>query len=154
MNLIVNQIEQEEKSYFYQKIQDNATPTTIGLQGSYTPILGTRINSELTNFTAEASTLTYKGTSTKKFKLSACFTWEAGGTLNDVYKIAFIKNGSTELGKVEGTLDNSLAWPRNTSLEAIVELATDDTIECLVTNEDGTQSVIIIDMLFVAIDIN
>jgi L-fucose isomerase-like protein len=147
--LNVSSINSESFAYFFQRIQGNATESPIDTMGDYEPVIGTRINDQMVNFTAGASQITYDGLVTQTFKLSGSFTWEAASTLNNVYKIAFVKNGVTVLAEVRGSLDNSLNWPRNTSLEAVVSLATNDYVECLVTNADGTQNVIVIDMLLV-----
>jgi hypothetical protein len=150
MALEVNGICNEALSYLFQRIQDNTTSSPIGTIDQYEPIIGTRINDLLVNFTAQASTLTYTGANTQMFRLSASFAWEAASTLSDVYKIAFFKNGTTLIGEVRALLDNALPYPRNTSLNAIVELAQNDTIECKVTNTETTQDIVIADMLLTA----
>jgi hypothetical protein len=154
MTLVTENIETEGLSCFYQKIQDNSTNTPIAIVSTYYPITGTRVNSELVNFTAQASTLTYTGAKTRRFRISGSFSWEAGSTLSDVYKMALVKNGTTVIGEIRALLDNALPYPRNSSIDGIVELAQNDTIECMVTNEEGTQDVLIIDMLLVGGSIN
>ena len=43
-------------------------------------------------------------------------------------------------------LDNSVGYPRNSSLNAILELSENDTVEIKVTDLDGDQAYLLIDL--------
>jgi len=150
--LTVGGLEVGSASYFYQKIQDNAINTPIPVQNTFYSITGTRINTVLNNFTAGAGALTYTGSVTRKFLVNAVLTWEAGSTLFHLYTIGIFKNGVID-GYLTGALDNSTGYPRNIALTGIVELATNDTIELRVTDTDGDQDLLVINMLFNAVSV-
>lgn len=155
---IVNEVEKNEMilynpSYGFETIQDNAVATALPIIDTFYPITGARAQPFLEEFEVDGTALKYIGVGTKRFSLSASFSWEADGTLNKIYKVCFMKNGAINVGEVRAALDNSNVWPRNVGLESIVELETDDTIECQVANIENTQGIIVIDMLMKVIDI-
>ena len=144
-SLKVNGLPVGNPSYFFQEIQDNVTATPIITQGDYESIIGARIDKELQDFTSGAFALTYIGLLTKKFKISASITHESGSTLFHQYSLAIFKNGILQT-KIISALDNSVGYPRNTSLNAIIELSENDTIELKVTDLDGDQSYLLMDL--------
>lgn len=147
MALEVESITVESGTNFYQSIQNNGSETVINTIDQYEIITGNRVEHLINNFIVENSGLKYIGNNTVKILLNASVTWEAAGTLNALYKIGIFKNG-LNLGKMEGSLDNSNAWPRNVGFNSLIELSTNDFIDIRVTNENNTQGVIIIDLLF------
>jgi len=142
----------ENGTYFFQTIQDNASETVFTIQDNYEIIVGNRLEPQINNFVVEGAGLKYIGLNPIKILMTGAVTWEAGGTLNAHYKIGIFKN-SVISGKVEGTLDNSNAWPRNVSFNGIVDLVTNDIIDIRTANETNTQSVLIIDLLFTGVSI-
>ena len=147
MPLEIDSIIVENPTLFFQTIQDNASETSLPTVDVYESIVGNRTEVLLSNFVVVGTSLKYIGENPIKLMFNCAVAWEAGGTLNARYKIALFKNG-TSSGKVEGTLDNSNAWPRNVSLNGIVDLIEDDILDLKVSNESNTQSVLIIDLLF------
>ena len=147
MPLEIDNIDAQNESYFFQTIQDNASETPLPIQDTYEIVVGNRLEPQINNFIVEGTGLKYVGLIPIKLTVTGSTTWEAGGTLNAHYKIGIFKNG-VSLGKVEGTLDNSNAWPRNVGFNAIVDLVTNDVIDIRTANEDNTQSVLIIDLLW------
>ena len=145
--LEVNGIIVENGTYFFQTIQDNASETALPIQDNYEIVVGNRVEPQMSNFIVEGSGLKYVGLIPLKVSINSSVTWEAGGPLNAHYKIGIFKNGVSQ-GKVEGTLDNSNAWPRNVGFNAIVDLVTNDVIDIRTANENNTQSVLIIDLLW------
>jgi hypothetical protein len=140
-------------SYAFETIQNNAVPTPLAVADTYYPITGARTQPFLNDFVVDGTALKYTGTATKKFSVSASFSWEADGTLNRVYKVCFMKNGTSNEGEVRAALDNSNVWPRNVGLESVVELATNDTIECQVNDSTDNQGILVIDMLLKVVNI-
>ena len=144
-------------SYFYQKIQANAFPTDIAVINTYYPIEATptpivRTNVELLDFVPLGSQLKYINPITRKFKITATFSAESDGTLLDIYRYGIFKNDVLQ-GYVTVPLDNSVGYPRNTTVTALIEMVENDLVECRVLNTEGIQGVIIFDMLLTAISI-
>jgi len=149
---VVEQLNSElssAKSFFFQTIQDNTTVTDLPVVDQYESIAGARTEHQIKDFVVDGNSMKYTGLNDKKILINGSSTWEAGSTLNAHYKMAIFVN-SVKIAKVEGTLDNSNAWPRNVSFNAIVDVSTDDKIEVMTANETNDQSVLIIDLLICA----
>ena len=114
--------------------------TTIVTAGVYVKVAGSTTADNLSNLTHPANNrLTYTGTATRKFVVTAALSFHGGAT-ND-YKFAFHKNGSSILSSSiissTGTGTGNLA---HVSCQCIVELAINEYIEMFVTCADGTNS--------------
>ena len=114
--------------------------TTIATAGVYAKVAGSTTADNLSNFTHPANNrLTYTGTATRKFAVTAALSFH-GNSTND-YKFAFHKNGSSILSSSiissTGTGTGNLA---HLSCQCIVELAINEYIEMFVTNADATNS--------------
>jgi hypothetical protein len=116
------------------------TATSIGTAGTFVKVGGTTTAGFLSNFTHPASNrLTYTGTATRKFLLTAALSFHGTGT-ND-YKFAFHKNTSSLLSpSIVSTTGSGTGDLAHVSIQTIVELATNDFIEVFVTNADATNS--------------
>jgi len=134
------------KTSYFQKVQANAVETIINVQGQYESIAGTRIDVELIDFVVVGGALKYTGLNPLKVNVSACATWEAGGTLFQQYRIGIFKNNVLQCF-LTGALDNTIGYPRNISLIAPLNIVEDDEIEIKVTNIDDTQDILIIDFI-------
>jgi len=144
-------------SYFYQKIQGNLFATDIAIINTYYPIVATptpivRTNVELLDFVAVGSQLKYTNPIVRKFNIIASFACDSDGALLDIYRYGIFKNDVLQ-GYLSVPLDNSVGYPRNTTLTALVELAENDLIEVRILNTEGTQGIIVYDMLLTAISI-
>ena len=114
--------------------------TTIATAGVYAKVAGSTTADNLSNFTHPANNrLTYTGTATRKFAVTAALSFHGNGT-ND-YKFAFYKNGSSILSSSiissTGTGTGNLA---HVSCQCIVQLAINEYIEMFVTNADATNN--------------
>ena len=114
--------------------------TTIVTAGVYVKVAGSTTADNLSNLTHPANNrLTYTGTATRKFAVTAALSFH-GNSTND-YKFAFHKNGSSILSSSiissTGTGTGNLA---HVSCQCIVELAINEYIEMFVTNADATNS--------------
>ena len=93
----------------------------------------------MSNFTSASNTLTYTGTTTRKFFVSAALAFHGDST--DEYNFVIYKNGAvvvTSKISVTGKGTNDLA---HVSCQCIVELATTEFIEVFVTNTSTTNDV-------------
>jgi hypothetical protein len=135
-----------------QYFQNNLTNSSgITTQNVYVNVSGaTRLDGELQDFTTQATTMTYTGVQTRMFQVIFNCNWEADGPQSNLYQLGVHKNGILNgPSQMVGKLDNTLAnYPRNVSTNAFITLSTNDTISIRVRNLDGTQDVIISDMIF------
>jgi hypothetical protein len=116
------------------------TTTSIGTAGTFVKVGGTTTAGFLSNFThSNSNRLTYTGTATRKFLITAALSFHGTGT-ND-YKFAFHKNTSSLLSpSIVSTTGSGTGDLAHVSIQTIVELATNDFIEVFVTNADATNS--------------
>ena len=113
--------------------------TSIATQNIYVKVAGTTTSGILSNFTSASNTLTYTGTTTRKFFVSAALAFHGDAT--DEYNFAIYKNGAvvvTSKISVTGKGANDLA---HISCQWIVELATTEFIEVFVTNTSTANDV-------------
>jgi hypothetical protein len=116
------------------------TTTSIGTAGTFVKVGGTTTAGFLSNFThTNSNRLTYTGTATRKFLITAALSFH--GTATNDYKFAFHKNTSSLLSpSIVSTTGAGTGDLAHVSIQTIVELATNDFIEVFVTNADATNS--------------
>lgn len=110
--------------------------TTTSQTPTFTKIAGTYTAGELSGFTHSAGTLTYTGTNTKKFRVTAVISGDADGT--DDYQFRLAKNG-TDLAKTQ--IVRSIAGSNDigvVAIQGIIELATNDTLQVEVARVGAT----------------
>jgi hypothetical protein len=113
--------------------------TTIAAINTFVKVAGTTTVGTISNFTNSSNRLTYAGTATRKFLVSASISFH--GTSGNDYKFAIYKNTSTFI-----TSSSIVASATGTGnlvhalCQCIVELANTDFIEVFVTNMDATNN--------------
>ena len=127
--------------------------TTIASTGVFVKVAGTTTAGTLSNFThTNGNRLTYTGTATRKFLVTAALSFH--GTSTNDYKFAFNKNVSTILTpSTVSTTGMGAGNLAHVSCQTIVELTTNDYIEVHVTNADATNNATIDFMNMVAVAI-
>ena len=119
----------------------SVTATAIATAGDFVKVAGTTTaGTSLSNFTHPASNkLTYTGTATRKFLITAALSFH--GNAADDYKFAFTKNASTTLSaSIISSTGSGAGDLAHVSCQTIVELDTNDFIEVFVTNANTTNS--------------
>ena len=132
----------------------SVTATAIATAGDFVKVAGTTTaGTSLSNFTHPASNkLTYTGTATRKFLITAALSFH--GNAADDYKFAFTKNASTTLSaSIISSTGSGAGDLAHVSCQTIVELDTNDFIEVFVTNANTTNSATIDFMNMVAVAI-
>jgi hypothetical protein len=129
-----------QSAYGEYYISSTPVATTIVSIGAFVKVAGTTTTGNLSNFTnATNNRLTYTGTTTRKFLITAALSFHGTGT-ND-YKFAFYKNTSTILtASIISTTGTGAGNLAHVSCQCIVELATTDFIELFVANADATNN--------------
>ena len=116
--------------------------TNIVTQNTYVKVAGTTTAGILSNFThTSGNTLTYTGTVTRKFFITAALSFH--GSATDEYNFVIYKNGalvSSSGISVTGKGANDLA---HVSSQCIIELASTNYIEVFVTNTSSANDVTI-----------
>jgi hypothetical protein len=143
------------RAHAQQYFLSNTLETAIGLTDTYYDITGTRLDSELNEFSAQAQSLTYTGTTSRTLKLETHFSWQGpAGASAENYRAAFFKNGSLIVpGQMTGALQVGGNYPRNMSSSAIVSAIQNDVFTVRVKNVTATQNVVIKDFQFILSDI-
>jgi hypothetical protein len=112
----------------------SSSGTTTAQTPTFTKIAGTYTSGSLNGFTHATGVLTYTGSVTRKFKVIASVTSDTNQS--DVFEFQIYKNTSAAAGSEQhrqiGVNDVGAV-----SLCAIVELATNDTVEIRVARQGG-----------------
>lgn len=91
--------------------------------------------------TGTGNGLGYTGATTKKFRVSASISSRIGSLAVSTFSLEFHKNGARiPKSEIRVSMDDTTTWPRSTSVECIVELAQNDTIDLRVANRDNTNN--------------
>ena len=80
--------------------------------------------------------LVYLGSTTKKFRVSVCFSGEMSGT-GDASWVGLHKNAAVENHSVKKIFFENVS-PRDYAFSAIVELSTNDTIDVRFRDENAS----------------
>jgi hypothetical protein len=133
----------------------NGTTTTFLTTQTYTPIGGVMSAGPLADFTLGTNLLTYTGVETLNFLVNVSQAWIHGGGTPDEFRLAVFKNGVIVAASVQrANLDSDTDYPRSSSTNAILELATNDTIEVRVANFDDTTPVTVVDFALSVINVS
>lgn len=151
--LVKNLLDQEgEHAEMY--VTDNSTATTISASSTPVKVNGT-YNAGLlsSNFSHSSGTLTFTGAVTGKFLVTVSSSVQIAGT-DDIIAMHVAKNGTVQsksrVDRFIGTGGNEVV----VSMNLILELTTNDTIEVFVSNETDTGNVTITYLNLSAIELN
>jgi hypothetical protein len=124
--------------------------TTIVTAGQYVKVAGTTTAGSLSNFThTSGNRLTYTGTATRKFFVSASVSFH--GTNGSDFALAIGKNNNTITASIVEQTGEGVSDLSSISVQCIVELANTDYIEVFITNIGATNSPTVDHMNVVAI---
>ncbi len=130
-------------SYGFYYMSGNTTETIVSVAGTLYKAVGTTTAGLLDDFTHTNNRLTYTGTDTKQFLLTAAAT-VITITNDDISGIVFFKNGSQIGAFTRGNAHASKF--ENASDTKLVELATNDYVEIYTTDVTDNTNVIIQDL--------
>lgn len=132
----------EIASYY---MNNNATVTTITTVDTAVKIEGTTTDSAVTQkFTHTNNRQTYVGSITRFFKVSATVSFDSGN--NKVVGCYIYKNGvEVTESEVYGTTNGS-GRAENVTIQAILELQTNDYVEIWIENSTDTTNVTVTDL--------
>lgn len=120
----------------------NSSATTITDADTFYQLAGSFSSGELNDFEHDGSgKLTYKGGTTKKFKVDARDV-SAVASDNGNWGLLAHKNGSSGIGvKLEGRQTSTYAYTDMNGQFGVVELATDDYVIPKVASNAGSRSI-------------
>jgi hypothetical protein len=119
--------------------EDNATATTITVQGTYYKIAGTTVAIDVNEgFTITNNRAEYIASVSKVFHVDFSITFVSGN--NNVCSIRLYKNGSPIGSKVKSTANGS-GRSENVSGSGAVRLEDSDYVELWITNESSTTAI-------------
>lgn len=126
-------------------MQGNATTTTISVSGTYYKVSGTTTaNSINQKFTHTNNRLTYTGSLTRNFKVTASISASSGN--NQDLKFRLAKNGTTDITSQVSQDTSSSGRVDNITCQWLGSLVTNDYIEIFTTNNTSTTSVLVEDL--------
>jgi hypothetical protein len=126
--------------------QGNSTETVIALAATPVKVNAVYSSGDLFKFTQASGTLTYTGTATKEMALSLSLTTTVDLVTADISVILF-KNGSPIAKSTQSTFTGSTTpGLQSTSVNALVELQTNDTLEVFIQNDGGTDNITVTDL--------
>ncbi len=124
----------------------NAVVTLFPATQTYVAIAGVMSGGPLVDFTLGTNLLTYSGPDTLSFLVNVSQTWIHLTGTPDEFRLGVFKNGVLVPSSVQRcNLDSDTDYPRSSSTNTILELATGDTVEVKVGNFDDTTGVVVVD---------
>ena len=122
-------------------MQGNTTDTIISVSGTPVKVLGTTTNSTSTRkFTHSNNRLTYDGSLTRRFAVTAIFSVSSGN--NNQVSCYVSKNGVTIPESKQTITTNAGGRLENGVCKVITQLSTSDYIEVFTANETGTRDIV------------
>lgn len=143
-------------SYGEMGFVQNATNTVIALANTPVAVAGTFVAGLLNNFTVSAAgVLTYTGTATINVRVSSSWCWEvAAGTAEEVYAVCRKNGADITKSRIESKLNDTIAnYPRNCSMDFMVSMAQNDTLQMFVAVINDTDDLLYQSMQFVCTEI-
>lgn len=140
-------------AYGDMHMQGNATATPTTVQNQYETIAGTILNTTLEAMTFGSKQLTYTGSADLTALVNVALSWiKADPGLSETYCMAVFHNGSIlARSEVCAVIDDAVTqFPRNASTTCLVELKTNDTLECKVACVSNNINIVIQDYSFTA----
>ncbi len=126
-------------------MQGNATTTTISVSGTYYKISGTTTANAINQkFTHTNNRLTYTGSLTRNFKMTASISASSGN--NQDLKFRLAKNGTTDITSQASQNTSGSGRVDNIVCQWLGSLATNDYIEIFTTNNTSTTAVLVEDL--------
>jgi hypothetical protein len=126
--------------------QNNTVETVISTPGVFVKVDAVYNPGDLFNFTNGSGLLTYTGIETQEFSLNLSLTTTLNLAASDI-SVVLYKNG-VAIGKSEQTSFTGSTTPglQNGSVNALIELSTNDYIEIYITNNGSTDNILVHDL--------
>ena len=126
--------------------QNNTVETVISTPGVFVKVDAVYNAGDLFNFTNGSGLLTYTGIETQEFSLNLSLTTTLNLAASDI-SVVLYKNG-VAIGKSEQTSFTGSTTPglQNGSVNALIELSTNDYIEIYITNNGSTDNILVHDL--------
>lgn len=140
-------------SFVEMYMVNNSTDTVIATIYISVKVAGaTTLGYASADFTHANNKLTYTGTKTKKFRINVTTTTiRATGSGDKLARFAIFLTGVKQTKTHSGIRDIGL--PRETTLQGILEMATDDYIEIFIENRTDDEDFTIQNMVVIAVEI-
>jgi len=110
----------------------SSSATTLATINVYAKVAGTTTSGLLSNFTSGTNILTYTGTATRKFFISAALAFHGDAT--DEYEFVIYKNNSIVTSSAISVTGKGTGDLAHVSSQCIIELATNGFVEVFVRN--------------------
>jgi hypothetical protein len=139
-------IPQDTTAFGEAFFQDNAIETVIVTPGVAVKVNSTYSSGDLLNFTQASGTLTYTGSETKEFDLCLSLTTTLNLNTANISVLIYV-NGSPLAKSKQSTFTGSTTpFLQSGSVNALVELSTNDTVEVFVQNNTNTSNITVQDL--------
>ena len=141
-----NDIPQDTTAFGEVYFQGNAVETVISAIGIPAKVDAVYNAGDLLSFTNGSGLLTYTGLETKEFAINLSMTTTLNLSTADISVVVFI-NGSPLAKTEQGTFTGSTTPGfQSTSVNALVELSTNDIIEVYIKNNTSTDNITVQDL--------
>jgi hypothetical protein len=141
-----NDIPQDTTAFGEVFFQGNAVETVISAIGIPAKVDAVYNAGDLLSFTNGSGLLTYTGLETKEFAINLSMTTTLNLSTADISVVVFI-NGSPLAKTEQGTFTGSTTPGfQSTSVNALVELSTNDIIEVYIKNNTSTDNITVQDL--------
>jgi hypothetical protein len=136
--------ETSQRSFAEIAILNNSLATLIAAVDQWIPVRGNAINGPRSaDFTPIGQAISYTGSATKTFKVSANVSWECENN-QDLCGLGIRKNANIIASSEQNAnVDDNNTYPRNCTSSCIVSLSTGDLITVAVRNRNDTDNILV-----------